>query len=105
MSNEADLLKEISRKLSQLIFLTKLSNLKLIEEAKQEIREDQVFQAILDIADGSLSSSDLKQKVMTMTKVSKPTVGRRLAWLVERGALVTTRKGNEVFYENSGLYD
>lgn len=105
MSNEVCLLKEISRKLSQLIFLTKLSNLKLIEQTKQRMGEDRVSQTILDTADGSLSSSDLKQKILTLTKVSKPTVERRMAWLAERGALIRTRKGNEVFYENSGLYD
>ena len=105
MSDEVSLLKEISKKLSQLIFLTKLSNLKLIEETKQRIKEDKVLQTILDTADGSLSSLNLKQKIMTSRKVSKPTVERRMAWLVERGALTPIRKGNEVFYENSGLYD
>jgi len=105
MLGEVGVLKEISRKLSQLIFLTKLSNLGLIEETKQKIKEDQVLRTILDIADGSLSSSDFKQKVMTLTKVSEATVERRMAWLVKRGALTPTRTGNEVFYENSGLYD
>lgn len=105
MSGEAGVLKEISKKLSQLIFLTKLSNLGLIEETKRKIKEDQVLQTILDIVEGSLSSSDLKEKVIALTKVSKATVERRMAWLVERGALIPTRKGSEVFYENSGLYD
>lgn len=105
MSEEDKLLKEISRKLSQLIILTKLSNSKVIEDTKKEIRKDKVSRTILDLADGSLSSSQLKEKVMAQTKVSKPTVQRRITWLVEKGALTLIRKGNEIYYENSGLYD
>jgi len=33
------------------------------------------------------------------------TVKRRMSELVEKGALTSTRKGKEVYYENSGLYD
>ena len=105
MSEEVKLLKEISRKLSQLIILTKLSSSKIIEENKREIRKDVVSKTILDLADGSLSSSQLKEKVMEQTKVSKPTVTRRIMDLVEKGALTFIRKGNEIYYENSGLYD
>lgn len=105
MSEEVKLLNEISRKLSQLIILTKLSNSKVIENTKKEIREDKVSRTILDLADGSLSSSQLKEKVMAQTKVSKPTVERRIAELVEKGALTFVRKGKEICYENSGLYN
>ena len=62
MSEEIELLREISRKLSQLIVLTKLSCSKLIEDNKKEIRKDEVSRLILDLADGSLSSSQLKEK-------------------------------------------
>lgn len=105
MSDEIGLLKEISKKLSQLIFLTKLANLKVIQEAKREIRKDEVCQEILSLADGSLSSSHLKERVMAKTKVSDTTVERRISRLVEKGALVSVRKGKESYYENSGLYD
>lgn len=105
MSEEIELLKEISRKLSQLIVLTKLSNSKVIEDTKQEIRKDKVSKTILDLADDSLGSSQLKQKVIDLTKVSNATVERRISELVEKGALISTRKGREIFYENSGLYD
>jgi len=105
MSKEVELLREISRKLSQLIILTKLSSSKFIEETKKEIRKDKVFRTIMELADGSSGSTQLKQKVMASTKVSKPTVKRRMSELVEKGALTSTRKGKEVYYENSGLYD
>ena len=105
MSEEIELLREISRKLSQLIVLTKLSCSKLIEDNKKEIRKDVVSRLILDLADGSLSSSQLKEKVMVQAKVSESTVKRRIADLIEKGALIFTRKGKEIYYENSGLYD
>jgi Fic family protein len=105
MTEEVKLLKEMSRKLSQLIVLTKLSNSKVIEDTKKEIRKDKASRTVLDLADGSLSSSQLKEKVMAQTKVSEPTVKRRIAGLVEKGALTFVRKGKEIYYENSGLYD
>jgi DNA-binding HxlR family transcriptional regulator len=105
MSDEVELLKTISQKLSQLIFLTKLSNSELIEQVKKEIRKDKVAKAILDLADGVLITSQLKSKVAGHTKVSEKTVERRISDLVEKGAGTRIRKGNEVYYENSGLYD
>ena len=105
MTNETELLKEISHKLSQLIVLTKLSNSKIIAETKEEIRKDPVSRALLDFADGTLSSGQLTDKVMQQVQTSERTVKRRISDLTEKGALISTRKGNEVYYENSGLYD
>ena len=105
MSDEVKLLKEISRKLSQLIVLAKISSSKFIEETKKEIKKDKVYRKIIELADGSLGSTELKQKVMISAKVSKPTVERRMSELIEKGALTPTRKGREIYYENSGLYD
>lgn len=105
MSDEVKLLREISRKLSQLIVLTKLSSSKVIEETKKKIRKDKVCQALLDLADGVLGATQLKQKVIAIAKVSQDTVERRIYLLVEKGALIPNRKGREIFYENSGLYD
>ena len=105
MSDESNLSREISNKLSKLIALTKLSNSKIIAEAKTEINGDPVFQAILALADGDLSSSQIKDKVIEQTSSSKATVERRIAELIEKGALVATRKGHEIYYTNSGLYD
>ena len=104
MTEESDLLREISRKLSQLIVLTKLSNSKAIAEAKKEINEDPVSLALLNLADGSFSYSQIIKKVVEQTKASEPTIKRRIADLSEKGGLLPTRKGREVYYENSGLY-
>ena len=105
MSGDSELLREISQKLSQLIILTKLSNSNLIKSVKEEIRKDPVAQAAIDLADGFLSSSQIKEKVATQVKVSEKTVERRLNELVEKGVLIAARKGKEIYYYNSGLYD
>jgi hypothetical protein len=70
MTDEIDLLKEISRKLSQLLVLTKLSNSKAIAETKEEIKKDPVYLALLNLADGSLSYSQITAKVVEQTKAS-----------------------------------
>ena len=105
MAEEIELLKNISNKLSQLVVLTKVANAKVIAETKEEIKKDPIYRALLDLADGSLSSAQLVVKVKKRTKVSERTVRGRISELVEKGALTLVRKGKEIYYENSGLYD
>jgi len=105
VSDEIDLLKEISRKLSQLIILFKMTNQEKIDEVRKEIKEDNVTRSILDFADGSLSVKSLKEKVVKSTKVSEKTVRNRIYELVDKGALIVNKKGKESFYESSGLYE
>ena len=105
MAEEIILLKEISRKLGQLIVLFKMTNQEKIDETRKEIKKDKVARAILEIADGSLSVKSLKKKVIKSTEVSEKTVRRRIYELVDKGALIVNKKGKENYYENSGLYD
>lgn len=105
MSNEIELLKEISHKLSQLLVLTRLSSSKAIAETKEEIKKDPVSLALLSSADGSLSSTQMTDKAIEQTGASERTVRGRIADLVEKGALTSIRKAKEIYYENSGLYD
>lgn len=105
MSNEIELMKEISNKLSQLLVLTKLSNFKVIADTKKEIQKDPISRALLDLADGLLTSSQIQNGVIQQTHASQSTVKRRIAELVEKGGLISVRKGKEIYYENSGLYD
>jgi hypothetical protein len=105
MSSEPELLKEISQKLSQLIVLTKLASAKSISETKQAIKKDPAAVIILDLADGTISSTQMNLKVQEKTKLSERTIQNRIADLVEKGALTPFRKGKELYYENSGLYD
>lgn len=105
LSEDTKILKEISKKLSQLIILWKISNVETIKNRKKEIEQDKISKKILELANGQLPSSSLKQEIAKLFKKSERTVERRLKKLVELGALTTKRVGNESYYENSGLYD
>ena len=105
MSKEQKVLKEISHKLDQLIILTKLSSLDIIEKYKVKVRGDKVFAKILDYADGSLSYSKLCEKVSKELGVAEITVMKKLSELKEMGFLVTERRGRQVYYGKSGLFE
>ncbi len=104
MSTELEVLKEISEKLNQLLILTRLGNSKAIADFKEEMDDDPILQAILKLADGTLSSAKIKEKVKQQTGESERTITRRIATLMEKGALNAVRKGNEIYYDDSGLY-
>lgn len=105
LSEDTQILREISKKLSQLIVLWKISNFETLKDRKKEIEQDEISKKILELANGQLSSSLLKQEVITACSTSEATVKRRLRQLLDFGALVIKRTGNEIYYENSGLYD
>lgn len=99
------LLRDISRKLDRLIVLYKLSNRTTLEDYKKQLARDKVYTKILELSDGSLSYSDMSKKVAKELSVAEITVRKKMAELKDMGLLVTTRKGREVYYENSGLLD
>jgi DNA-binding transcriptional ArsR family regulator len=105
MSEQLETLREISRKLDQLIILTKLSNLDIISGYKSRIRGDRMFGKILDYSDGSLSYSDLCDKVSKELGVAEITVMKKISELKEMGFLVTERRGRKVYYDTSGLFE
>lgn len=105
MSGQLDALKEISRKLDQLIILTKLGNLNIIAEYKTRVRGDKVFGKILDYSDGSLGYSELCEKISKELGVAEITVMKKVSELKEMGYLVTERRGRKVYYDTSGLFE
>jgi len=105
MSEQLDTLREISRKLDQLIILTKLSNLEILAEHKAKIRGDKVFKKILDYSDGSLAFSELCEKIAEELGVAEITVMKKISQLKEMGFLVTERRGRKVHYDTSGLFE
>jgi len=105
MSKEREILKEISHKLDQLIILTKLNSLDIIKKYKTKMRGDKVFAKILDYSDGSLSYSEMCEKVSNELGVAEITVKRKVSELKEMGFLVTERKGRQVYYASSGLFE
>lgn len=105
MSEQLEILKEISRKLDQLIILTKLSNLDIIAEYRKHIRGDKVASKVLDYSDGSLSYSEICEKVSIELGVAEITVRKKITNLKEMGFLVTERRGRQVYYDTSGLFE
>lgn len=105
LSQQLEILREISRKLDQLIILTKLSNLDIIEKYKIKIRGDQVSARILDYSDGSMSYSNLSRRISEELGVAEITVKRKISDLREMGFLVGKRRGRQVYYVNSELFE
>jgi len=103
--NEIDVLREISRKLDQLIILLKLSNRNVLNQFKREVQRDRVSARILELADGTLTYSDLSKKVSEEMGVAEITVKKKISRLREMGFLITRREGRQVYYENSGLFE
>jgi len=105
MSEQLETLKEISRKLDQLIILAKLANLDIIAEYSKKIRGDKVAAKILDYSDGSMSYSEISEKVSSELGVAEITVRKKITNLREMGFLVTERRGRQVYYDTSGLFE
>ena len=102
--NEIAILREISHKLDQLIILLRLSNRDVLNRFKSEVQGDPVSARILELADGTLTYSDLSKKVSEEMGVAEITVKKKISRLREMGFLITRREGRQVYYENSGLF-
>jgi len=105
MSKEQEILKEISYKLDQMIILTKLGSQDIIEKHKAKVRGDKVFAKIISYSDGTSSYSELCEKISKELGVAEITVMKKLSELKEMGFLVTERKGKQVYYKSSGLFE
>jgi len=106
MSQEmVQLLNEISKKLDRLIALLKLSNRTQIDDYKRQLIKDKVYPKILELSNGLMTYSDMSKKVAEELGVAEITVKKKIAELRDMGLLVTIRKGREVYYENSELFD
>lgn len=79
--------------------------MELINQYKTEIRRDPISAKILDCSDGTLSYSQIYKTVSKELGVAEITVMKKLSDLREKGFLVTERKGREVFYDKSGLFE
>ncbi|RLG90231.1 MAG: hypothetical protein DRO36_06460 [Candidatus Hecatellales archaeon] len=103
--NEIAILREISHKLNQLIILLKLSNRNVLNQFKREVQRDRVSARILELADGTLTYSDLLKKICEEMGVAEITVKKKISKLREMGFLITRREGRHAYYENSGLFE
>lgn len=104
MALEKKLLAEILEKLQNIELLLKIGNREVIDKFQNEIKKDRVSKRILDLADGTLSYSDLAKKVAQNEDVAEITVKKKISNLKSNGFLLTKREGNIVYYEKSDLF-
>ena len=105
MTLEKKLLAEILEKLQNIELLLKIGNREVIDKFQDEIKKDRVSKRILDLANGTLSYSDLAKKVAQNEDVAEITVKKKISNLKNNGFLLTKREGNAVYYEKSDLFD
>lgn len=97
--------ESLEKKLDLLIALTRVGVRQQLEAELKEIESDPVSKTILKQSHEEIAAGQLKTAVMKATKQSEPTVKRRLAELVARGALARAGAGGKVTYRNTGLFD
>ena len=105
MNDQNQLLAEILEKLQNIELLLKIGNREVINKFQDEIKKDRVSKRILDLANGTLSYSDLAKKVAQNEDVAEITVKKKISNLKNNGFLLTKREGNTVYYEKSDLFD
>lgn len=106
MNNDVrPLLEEISRKLDNIITLLMLSNRAEFQKVKEELMKDKIVGAIISKADGTISYSDLAKKVAEELGAAEITVKRKMSDLKSLGVIISYRKGREVFYQISSLFE
>jgi Fic family protein len=101
MSDESD--QDIIQRLDRLIAIQQIVHKDALASARTSIREDSVSAAILDATSDWVAAGKLKASVMQKAKQSKPTVERRIAALVDLGALDKRGSGGSVSYRTNGL--
>jgi len=104
MTLEKNLLAEILKKLQNIELLLKIGNREVIDKFQAEIKKDRVSKQILDLADGTLSYSNLVKAVAQNKDVAEITVKKKISNLKNSGFLLTKREGNAVYYEKSDLF-
>src|SRR3954453_14015289 len=98
MSND-----DVVRRLDTIIAILQLAHRDEIESARTAIRSDKVSAAILDLAARETPAGKLAHSVEQKTKQSSRTIARRMAQLVEQGALEKSGAGSATTYRATGL--
>lgn len=96
----------IEQKLDLLISLLRIAHRGPIEIAREQLRADKTSWAVLQEARGDwIEAGILKRKVSAVSGSSNPTIVRRIAELVEIGALERAGAGGHVRYRTTALFD
>jgi predicted HTH transcriptional regulator len=98
-------LSALEQKLDLLIALARVSVRDQLARERRLIDEDPVSAEILRATQDWTPAGKLKEDVRRATGQSEPTIKRRIADLVSRGALARQGAGRTVSYRTSGLFD
>lgn len=95
---------DIARRLDRMIAILQLANHDAIEKARATIRADTLNAAILDTAADWTPSGKLSTAVQRKEKgQSARTIARRIAALVDQGAVEKSGAGPSTKYKTTGL--
>jgi hypothetical protein len=94
---------ELNERLDKIAAILKLAHRVEIDGARTAIGADKVNAQILDMTADWVAAGKLKTDVISTTKQSKPTVERRIASLVEQGAVERRGAGPASSYRSTGL--
>lgn len=98
-------MQRVEEKLDLLISLLKIAYREPLIEEREQVLSDGVSRSILKALEkGPLEAGKLKQAASAETKASKPTIERRMAALVDLGAVIRSGAGGQVEYRASGLF-
>jgi Fic family protein len=94
---------DVVRRLDRLIGVLELAYREELQKAREGIRSDKANAEILDRTVEATSAGMLSKAVQQQTGQSPKTVQRRIADLVEMGALERIGSGSNVAYRATGL--
>lgn len=94
---------DIVRRLDRLIGILELAHRDDIQRAREAIGADKTYAAILALTTTETPAGALNKAVQQKTKQSPKTVQRRIADLIEIGAVERIGAGGSIKYQATGL--
>ena len=95
---------EMIERLDRILTVLQLAFRDPIENARREIRQDEINVALLDATeDDWVGGGEVVRRVVVATKGSSRSISRRLASLVAVGAIDKRGGGAQTAYRSSGL--
>jgi Fic family protein len=94
---------DLAAKLDRIAALLQFAHRDAIEGARNEIRADKVNAAILDVTTKLTPSGKVVAEVKKKTGQSPATIGRRIASLLNQGAIEKHGAGPSTQYRATGL--
>jgi hypothetical protein len=97
--------EDLGQKLDLLIALTRMGVREQLNRERKAIEDDPVSLALLQRAEDWTPAGELKTAVKMQTKQSEPTIKRRIAELILRGAMQRRGAGGSISYRSTGLFE